>query len=252
MEINNNVNRRNRLDSRAVLGIVLVIIGALILLDNTYLIDFNIFRVIFSLPAILIFIGILILLHGNNKVFGSILLVLGVFFIIPRIFPWIYYDKQIVLSVLIIAFGLYILLRKGRLNVKNSDGTQTIGGYKKYDTDRIDDLSIFGGGQKIVTSKNFKGGNVTAIFGGSEIDFTNCTLAVGTIVIDVLAIFGGTTLIVPNNWNIVLDVFPLFGGFSNKIRRAPDTKIDMEKTLIIKGVVIFGGGEVKSFLQQSI
>ena len=65
--------------------------------------------------------------------------------------------------------------------------------------------------------------------------------------IDILAIFGGSTLIVPKEWNVILDVFPLFGGFSNKIRRAPETKIDMQKTLIIKGLVIFGGGEVKSF-----
>ena len=248
METNNNIYKKNRLDPRVILGIALVVIGVLILLDNIYFIDFDIPRIIFSFPAVLIFIGILILLHGNNKVFGSILLVLGVFFIIPRIFPWIYYDKQIILPVLIIAFGLYIIFRKRNscYNHSVNDQPEKEGGYKKYDTDRIDDISIFGGGQKIIASKNFKGGNVTAIFGGSEIDFTNCTLADGTAVIDVLAIFGGSTLIVPNEWNIIIDVFPLFGGFSNKIRRTPDTKIDMDKTLIIKGLVIFGGGEVKS------
>jgi len=31
-----------------------------------------------------------------------------------------------------------------------------------------------------------------------------------------------------------------------KIKRAPETKVDMKKTLIIKGLVIFGGGEIKS------
>ncbi len=248
MEMKNNVYKKNKLDPRVVLGISLVIIGALILLDNIYVINFNIPGIIFSFPALLIFIGILVLLHGNNKVLGSILLILGVFFIIPRIFPFVYYDKHIIIPVLIIAFGLYIIFRKRKTSFFNSCnvGSETEGGYKRYDTDRIDDVSIFGGGQKIIASKNFKGGNITCIFGGSEIDFTNCTLAEGTVIIDVIAIFGGSTLIVPNDWNIVLDVFPLFGGFSNKVRRAPDTKIDMSKTLIIKGVVIFGGGELKS------
>lgn len=247
MEINKNEYKKNKFDPRVILGIGLVLIGALILFDNMYLFDINIPRIIFSFPAILIFVGIMILLHGNNKVFGSILLVLGVFFIIPRIFPWIYYDRHLILPVLIIAFGLYIIFRKRKSNYDECSRKETEGGYKKYDTDRVDDISIFGGGQKIITSKNFKGGNVTSIFGGSEIDFTNCSLAEGTVIIDILAIFGGSTLIVPNEWNVIIDVFPLFGGFSNKIRRAPDTKIDMDKTLIIKGLVIFGGGEVKSF-----
>jgi len=249
MKMNNNINRRNRLDPKAVLGIGLVIVGALIFLDNIFLIDFNIPRIIFSFPAILIFVGILILLQGNNRVLGSILLVLGVFLIIPRIFPWIYYDKQIIFSVLIIAFGLYIIFRKrnSRYNCCFNNQSETESGYNKYDTDRLNDISIFGGGQKIITSKNFKGGNVTAIFGGSEIDLTNCRLADTSVMIDVLAIFGGATLIVPGEWNVVMDVFPLFGGFSNKIRRAPETKVDMEKTLIIKGLVIFGGGEIKSY-----
>ena len=249
MEKNNKLKRRNKLDPRVVLGIGLVIIGALILLDNIFLLDFNILHIIFSFPSILIFIGILILMHGNNRVLGSILLVLGVFLIIPRIFPWIYYDKHIILPVLIIAFGLFIIFRKRFPHYKNSDGdqTETEGEYNKYDTDRLNDISIFGGGQKIITTKNFKGGNITSIFGGSEIDLTNCALANKTVVIDILAIFGGSTLIVPKEWNVILDVFPLFGGFSNKIRRAPETKIDMKKTLIIKGLVIFGGGEVKSF-----
>jgi hypothetical protein len=67
-------------------------------------------------------------------------------------------------------------------------------------------------------------------------------------VIDILGIFGGSTLIVPKEWNVVLDVFSLFSGFSSKIRRTPETKVDMEKTLIIKGFVIFGYGEVKSII----
>ena len=68
----------------------------------------------------------------------------------------------------------------------------------------IDDVSIFGGGTKIISSDNFKGGNITAIFGGSEINLTGCKLANGDQVIDVLMIFGGSTIIVPKEWNVVV------------------------------------------------
>ena len=44
----------------------------------------------------------------------------------------------------------------------------------------------------------------------------------------------------------MIDILPIFGGFSNKIRRDPDAVIDTERTLLIKGFVLFGGGEVRS------
>ena len=118
--------------------------------------------------------------------------------------------------------------------------------YKKYETDKLKNLSILWGTQKSITSNNFKGGKVTSIFGYSEIDLTECKLNSNSVVIDVLGIFGGSTLIVPKEWNVVVDVFSLFGGFSNKIRITPETKVDMEKTLTIKGLILFGFGELKS------
>ena len=42
MEINKNEYKKNKIDPRVILGIGLVIIGALILFDNMYLFDINI------------------------------------------------------------------------------------------------------------------------------------------------------------------------------------------------------------------
>jgi hypothetical protein len=36
--------------------------------------------------------------------------------------------------------------------------------------------------------------------------------------------------------------------FLNQNKKNPETKVDMEKTLIIKGLVLFGYGEVKSII----
>ncbi len=121
-------------------------------------------------------------------------------------------------------------------------------GFKKYYTDRLKDLSILWGTQKLIISNNFKGGKATSIAGYSEIDLTHCKLDNKSVVIDILGIFGGSTLIVPKEWNVVVEVFSLFSGFSTKIRRTPDTKVDMEKTLTIKGLILFGYGEVKSII----
>ena len=112
----------------------------------------------------------------------------------------------------------------------------------------IDDISIFGGGSKIISSDNFRGGNVTAIFGGSEINLTGCKLAEGDQIIDVLLIFGGTTIVVPKDWNVIVNVTSILGGFSDKSIRDPNIIPDQSRTLHVKGLAMFGGGEVKNYI----
>ena len=48
---------------------------------------------------------------------------------------------------------------------------------------------------------------------------------------------------VPSDWNIKIEAFNIFGGY--EMKRNPDL-VDINKTLIIKGVCAFGGGEIKS------
>ena len=240
-------------DARNVIGILLVALGGLFLLDSMDLIDFNIARVIFSFPAILIILGVVLVLNTSRRLLGSMIMIVGIFFMIPRIFPWVYYDSHIIFPVLLIVFGIYIILRKrthrtpeGEYKHNKDESTSHFKGYNQINSDRVDDVSVFGGGHKVIVSDNFKGGNITNIFGGSEIDLKDCKLAPGVNVIDFVAVFGGSNIIVPSDWKILIDVLPIFGGFSNKVRRDPNAVIDPDKTLLIKGFVLFGGGEVRS------
>ena len=122
----------------------------------------------------------------------------------------------------------------------NPDGT--------FDTDYIDDVSIFGGGIKRYSTQNLKGGNVTAIFGGSEIDLTTSQMAADGTVVDVFTMFGGTKFIIPSNWKVKSEAVALFGGFSDKRihKQQPEEGAD-EKVLLIKGLVLFGGVEIKNY-----
>ena len=110
-EIKQDNNKRNY-DSRNVIGILLVVLGGLFLLDSMDLINFNIARVIFSFPAILIALGIVLIINTSRRLLGMFILLIGIFFMIPRIFPWVYYDSSIVVPILLIAFGIFIILRK--------------------------------------------------------------------------------------------------------------------------------------------
>lgn len=231
----------NKIDKRVALGSILIVLGGLFFLNSLNIFDFSLTRIIFSWPFFFIVIGMYLTLNTTRKTMGGILAGLGFIFIIPRIFPSIYYDGSVVVAIFLIAIGSYIILNQR----KKIEDINELG---QITNDRIDIVSIFGGGTRIVTSDNFKGGNITAVFGGSEIILKGSKLAEGTNSIDILAIFGGTTLIVPNDWNIVLNVTSIFGGFSNKSVKDPNLVMDQNKTLIIKGLVVFGGGELKTYL----
>lgn len=228
----------NKTDSRIWLGAILIVLGFLFFLNSLDILDFSISRIVFSWPFFFILIGVFTIINTKKKLLGGILSGLGAIFIVPRIFPSVDYDGTIVFAIIFIALGLFIIFNRTEKEKVIIDEQRK---------DYIDDIAIFGGGEKVISSENFRGGNITAIFGGSEIDLTNCSLAEGINVIDVLCIFGGTTLIVPKDWNVVVNITPIFGGFSNKSIKVPKSSINTSKTLIIKGLAVFGGGEIKSY-----
>jgi len=108
-------------------------------------------------------------------------------------------------------------------------------------------MSIFGGGDRVISSRNFKGGRLTAIFGGSKYNMMNAQLAKGRNMIDIFTIFGGCKFIIPPDWEVKIEVSAIFGGFSDKRLIPRDIPRDPSRELIIKGVAIFGGGDIVSY-----
>ena len=234
----------NRIDKRVILGGILIILGGIFLLNTMDVLHFRFANVVFSWPFIMLVIGVFILVNTEKKFLGGILSGIGALFLIPRVFPEVDYNAGIIFPIILIVLGAYIILKRRKVESESTPFSDT----SQVNKDKIDDVSIFGGGTKIISSSNFQGGNVTAIFGGSEINLMNCQLADGDNILDVLCIFGGTTIIVPKEWNVVINVTSILGGFSNKAIRNPSIVIDQSKTLHIKGLAMFGGGEVKTYL----
>jgi predicted membrane protein len=233
-----------RTDKRVLLGGILILLGSIFLLNTMDILHFRFAHVVFSWPFIMLVIGLFVLINTEKKFLGGILSGIGALFLLPRIFPEIDYDGGIIIPLFLIILGAYIIFKKRKVDTESGFEYET----SKINKDKIDDVSIFGGGHKIISSNNFQGGNVTAIFGGSEINLINCQLAEGENILDVLCVFGGTTIILPKEWNVVVNVTSILGGFSNKSIRNPSIVIDQSRTLHIKGLAMFGGGEVKTYL----
>lgn len=228
-------------DRRIWLGAGIILLGMLFLANNFGILDYEIRRYIFRWEVVLIFLGIVFLAGRGNRSTGIILLVIGGAFYLRDFLHYDFSFWQIFWPSILILAGVLIIFRhqldrgRGKSNVITGEHV-------------IDEIAIFGGGDRVVTSQEFQGGKVTTIFGGLNYNMLRSKLAPGENYIDVFCLFGGMKLIVPEGWTVKIRVMSLFGGFSDKHRfKVPESTSEPGSQLIIKGTVIFGGGEIKSY-----
>lgn len=99
-------------------------------------------------------------------------------------------------------------------------------------------INIFGGTKRSGMWQVPKTLNVFSLFGGSEIDFSDAIFTGPNVTINAKSIFGGETIYIPENVNVITKTFCIFGGIGNK---APAIYNRQAPTITIKGFVLFGG-----------
>jgi len=233
--------RRKTGNRHLIIGLIIISVGVIWLLNKLNLIPLWFDDVFISWGSIFIAIGLVALFNRGNKLPGIIFIVLGTAFILSNLGMW-WFNYDLVWPVLIILIGLAVLFRNRMGPSRDANGA-TI---EDNDPDFFEITSVFGGGEKIITSQSLKGGQCTAVFGGSEINLVNAQVSeYHDTVIDIFAIFGGVTIIVPADWEIINDVQTILGGYSDK--RAVSGRTNPSKRVYLRGTVIFGGGEIKSY-----
>lgn len=250
------------------IGLIILVIGAVLLFRKM---GIFIPGWIISWPMIFIAIGLITLVKHNFKSgFGVFMVLFGSFWLLKRELNLPFEMEQYLIPVGLIVLGLFIILSRKKETfstlkdwngLEQSFGKNTLGTKEISDTsdpnltastdlsieggDVVNSQALFCGIQKRVLSKNFKGGKLSAIFGGTDIDLSQADLT-GPAVLDVEVAFGGIKLIVPPHWDIQINVTNMFAGVEDK-RMYPQTKTDVTKILRIKGTIFFGGLEIKSF-----
>jgi predicted membrane protein len=227
-------------NSRFVLGGLVILAGILLVLKNIGALPWEVSDVIFSWQMLLIVIGIISISRRNNFVPGVILIAIGSYFLIPEFTNTPELFSKFFWGGILMLLGVMIILRT--LSYKGIHHSSVVDGDSQ---DYVDEIAIFGGSEKRMTTKNFRGGKITSIFGGSTIDFSDSKLAEGQNELDVLSVFGGFKLIVPVDWTIKVEAMSILGGIADKRNRYTDDASG--KVLIIKGVALFGGGEIKNY-----
>jgi len=230
-------NNTNRASSQVVLGLLVVGMGVLFLLDNLDILNFR--HAIGFWPLAFIVAGC-VALFGNgsrsSNYMGGVLVAIGVLMIAGRM-GFFYISWGTLWPLVMIALGGLVLFRSlgpgrvARPGTADGAGTDNV----------VDVVAVLGGFERRITTSDFRGGEITAILGGCELDLRESSI-VKEAVINVFAIWGGINIKVPPDWTVVLNGTPLMGGFSEKTVTPPDTS----KRLVITGYAIMGGVEVRN------
>ena len=248
--------RAGRFKESTAIGIVFLVVGGIWLLR---LAGFPLPSWLFTWEMILIGLGIFTGIRNGFRDFSWLVFILvGGVFMLDNIWPDLTFRKYM-WPAIIITLGLVFIFapkgpckshrRRSRPPQYGSSQDAVATTREEYEFDNtletaLDIVSIFGGVTKKVLSKQFVGGDVVCIFGGAQINLANADFK-SPIVLDLVQIFGGTKLVVPANWEIRSEIAAIFGGVDDK-RPQPANAIP-EKTVILKGTIIFGGVEVNSF-----
>lgn len=142
---------------------------------------------------------------------------------------------KLMLPVTLVIVGISFIF-KDTINKKVKDEM------KKINNNNDDEYCATFGGQNIdFSNEEFKGCNITAVFGGIELNLKDSIIK-EDVIINTSSIFGGIDIIVPENVKVKVTSTPIFGGVSNKRK---NSKNDKAKTIYINATCIFGGVEIK-------
>ena len=246
---NRNCNNMGWNTSRRIwAGLFFLAIGG-VLLARQFGFDFP--GWLFTWQMLLIVIGLFIGAQQNFRDFGWLIMVsIGVIFLLDDIWPELpvknfAWPIGIIAVGLIVIFGAFRRSRKENFELNDVSTSNTIiSASGASNEDIIDAVAIFGSVKKMIYSKKFRGGEIVTVFGGSEINLSQADFE-GTLVIEIVQIFGGTKLIIPPHWEVRSQAVAILGGIEDKRQQhqGPDAK----KILVLDGVAILGGIEIKSY-----
>jgi len=220
-------------------GGVVLFVGVVLLLDHMGVISAaGLWR---FWPMILVLAGIVNLLDECKRIWGVCLLIAGVLLQLGQ-FGIVHVTWALLWPILIIGVGLSLMWGSIRARKSIDERGDVVTG-----PGVLNELAIFSGVEKRIMGKNFRGGRLVAIFGGIEIDMWQAEMEGDTAILHVDAIFGGVELRVPDTWLVSSEGQGVFGGYSDSTHlRPPTDSNETRKTLVVRGMALFGGVEIRN------
>jgi hypothetical protein len=230
---------RSPLTGRLLFGFAVIALGVLFTLDNLGMLEAG--EILRWWPLLLVAYG-LTRLTGiscrQSTVPGVIFTLAGALLLLHE-FGLVHVDPWDFWPVVLVVVGGSMVAG----TLRRTRGTEAPAAPGAGDDSTFSTFVMWSGIERKVGSPDFRGGDVTAIMGGAEIDLRQAKMPVGRAIVDVTVMWGGVDLFVPTDWKVTVEALPLLAGIEDATR-APAGEV--RGHLVVKGVVLMGGVEIKN------
>lgn len=244
------------LTPRVIVGLLIVVFGLALTLDNLNVMEAG--DLIRYWPFGVMAVGLAKVLQDrerSSQIAGWLCIGVGVLFAMEN-FLFIEMNVWRWWPLAVVVFGLLIVYRAFQPNVEQRQGlgyvpprsTTSIGGGVTSAPgsgsmdQSLSEFAMWSGVQRRVSSPAFRRAELTAIMGGIELDLRQAGTETGEAVVDVFVMWGGIEITVPPDWAVSNQVTPILGGAEDKSSGTQQAR----HRLIVKGVVIMGGVDIKT------
>lgn len=237
-----------KLSDRTLIGLILVALGVMFLLDTTNAFggDTDVFGTYW--PVLLLAWGLWGLVANGLRLRlrSVVVLAVGVIFLLSNLGVWAWNVGQL-WPIILVVIGLALVAKWGIPGSRRRSKTAKERYWYSREADPNSSWGgsyVFNGGQERITTSDFKGGQVSAICAGLELDLREAGLAGGKATIDVTVVCGGIEIMVPKDWLVSIQTSTVLGG-TDISHQQPEPE-DVKGELTITGTVVCGGIEVKN------
>jgi hypothetical protein len=223
-----------RLTPQLFVGFVVILVGLVMTFDNLGLVEAE--NYIRFWPAALIGLGAIKLWYarqGLGGAFGG--------FIFVVVGTWLLLEKLAVVQLsfwdmwptLLVFFGGFLVWQglSDPSRRPSGDTNATVSG-----------IAVLGAVARGNNSPAFRGGELTAVMGGCELDLRQAAIN-GEAVIEVFGLWGGIEIRVPEDWTVESRVVPVLGGVDDKTRAPQGAS---RHRLVLRGLIVMAGIEIKN------
>jgi predicted membrane protein len=224
-----------RITPQLVLGIAIAVVGLLFTLDNLHVLRAREFLRYW--PVVLVAIGIVNIMQartGAGTIGGTIWIVAGAVLLGNRLGVLDIHVWSLWPLVLVVVGGRIVW----QAVVSNASAERGLD-----DRSMVSAIAVMGGFDRRITSDQFRGGELTAFMGGGKLDLREAVPAGGRAVVNVFAMMGGFEIIVPETWNVSVEVTHVMGGVEDKTRGSSNPAAPR---LVLRGFTMMGGMDIKN------
>jgi predicted membrane protein len=233
-------DHRGLISARLIVGLIIVLVGLILLADN--LGWFEARYVLRSLwPLALVAVGVTMVRspdHRRSRSWGWVLITVGTWIFLDRI-GWIHVSLwHLLVPGLLLFVGGTLVWRA----INGPPKEAPVTGADEH-VEFVRSFALMSGCELRPVSRPFRGADLTAVMGGIKLDLADARMEGDIATVEVFAFWGGIEIHVPPDWTVTSKVTTLLGGFVDKRR---PTSVIPTKTLIVSGMVVMGGIEVKN------